>query len=62
MNIPFSHRYYIRLTVNGVTTCSAVGVFEAVMQRAGYLPNVAGPDRRFSTRSIAHSSSATRAG
>jgi len=32
MNIPFSHRYFIRLTVNGVTDMQRGGVFEAALQ------------------------------
>jgi hypothetical protein len=32
MNLAFSHRYYIRLTVNGVTDMTRGGVFEAVLQ------------------------------
>lgn len=32
MDLPFSHRYYIRLTVNGVTDMQRGGVFEAVLQ------------------------------
>jgi len=37
MNLPFSHRYIIRLHVNGVTDNARNAVFEAVMQ----------PDRSF---------------
>ncbi len=32
MNIAFSHRYFIRLTVNGVTDMQRGGVFEAALQ------------------------------
>ncbi len=32
MNVPFSHRYFIRLTVNGVTDLQRGGVFEAALQ------------------------------
>jgi hypothetical protein len=35
MNLPFSHRYFIRLQVNGVTDLQRGGVFEAVLQPAG---------------------------
>ncbi|HKX61027.1 MAG TPA: lamin tail domain-containing protein, partial [Verrucomicrobiae bacterium] len=35
MNLPFSHRYFIRLTVNGVTDMARNGVFEAVFQPGG---------------------------
>ncbi len=35
MNLPFSHRYFIRLTVNGVTDMQRGGVFEAVFQPGG---------------------------
>lgn len=35
MNLPFSHRYIIRLHVNGVTDVARNQVFEAVMQPAG---------------------------
>jgi hypothetical protein len=35
MNIAFSHRYHIRLTVNGVTDMQRGGVFEAVIQPGG---------------------------
>jgi hypothetical protein len=34
MNLPFSHRYHIRLNVNGVTDMQRNGVFEAVIQPA----------------------------
>lgn len=33
-DLPFSHRYFIRLTVNGVTDMQRGGVFEAVLQPA----------------------------
>ncbi|HTD86545.1 MAG TPA: lamin tail domain-containing protein, partial [Candidatus Binatia bacterium] len=32
MNVPYSHRYFIRLTVNGVTDMQRGGVFEATQQ------------------------------
>src|SRR5262245_44941747 len=32
MNIPFSHRYFIRLAVNGATDMQRGGVFEAALQ------------------------------
>jgi hypothetical protein len=32
MNLAFSHRYFIRLTVNGVTDMQRGGIFEAVLQ------------------------------
>ena len=32
MNLPFSHRYFIRLSVNGATDMQRGGVFEAVLQ------------------------------
>lgn len=35
MNLPFSHRYTIRLHVNGVTDTARNAVFEAAMQPAG---------------------------
>jgi hypothetical protein len=35
INIAFSHRYFIRLTVNGVTDMQRGGVFEAVLQPGG---------------------------
>ncbi len=35
MNLPFSHRHFIRLQVNGVTDMQRGGVFEAVLQPAG---------------------------
>ncbi len=35
INVPFSHRYFIRLAVNGVTDMQRGGVFEAVMQPGG---------------------------
>ncbi len=35
LNLPFSHRYIIRLHVNGVTDAARNQVFEAVMQPAG---------------------------
>ncbi|MBI5384085.1 MAG: lamin tail domain-containing protein [Verrucomicrobia bacterium] len=35
MNLPFSHRHFIRLQVNGVTDMQRGGVFEAVIQPAG---------------------------
>jgi hypothetical protein len=35
MNMAFSHRYHIRLTVNGVTDMQRGGVFEAVIQPGG---------------------------
>jgi hypothetical protein len=35
MNLPFSHRHFIRLQVNGVTDLQRGGVFEAVLQPAG---------------------------
>ncbi len=35
MNLPFSHRYIVRLHVNGVTDDARQAVFEAVMQPAG---------------------------
>ena len=34
INVPFSHRYIIRLHVNGVTDDARQAVFEAVMQPA----------------------------
>jgi len=35
MNVAFSHRYFIRLTVNGVTDMQRGGVFEAALQPGG---------------------------
>jgi hypothetical protein len=35
MNVAFSHRYHIRLSVNGVTDMQRGGVFEAVLQPGG---------------------------
>jgi hypothetical protein len=35
MDMAFSHRYFIRLTVNGVTDMQRGGVFEAVLQPGG---------------------------
>lgn len=35
MGLPFSHRYYIRLIVNGVTDLQRGGIFEAVLQPGG---------------------------
>ena len=35
VDLAFSHRYFIRLTVNGVTDMQRGGVFEAVMQPGG---------------------------
>ena len=44
MNVPFSHRYFIRLSVNGAGDMQRGGVFEAVMQPgsdylAEWMPN-----------------------
>ena len=35
INVPYSHRYFIRLTVNGVTDMQRGGIFEATMQPGG---------------------------
>ncbi len=35
MDLPFSHRYFIRWTVNGVTDMDRHGIFEAVLQPGG---------------------------
>ena len=44
MNLPFSHRYTIRLHVNGVTDAARQAVFEAVMQPAGTFVEEWSPD------------------
>jgi len=35
LGVPFSHRYFIRLQVNGVTDMARGGIFEAVLQPGG---------------------------
>ena len=44
MGLPFSHRYFIRWTVNGVTDMQRQGVFEAVLQPGGEYLNQWSPE------------------
>ncbi|MBN2507855.1 MAG: lamin tail domain-containing protein [Verrucomicrobia bacterium] len=44
MNLPFCHRYFIRLTVNGVTDMQRGGIFEAVLQPGGEFIRQWSPD------------------
>ncbi|MDB6039074.1 MAG: hypothetical protein JWM99_2915, partial [Verrucomicrobiales bacterium] len=44
LNLPFSHRYIIRLHVNGITDDARQAVFEAVMQPAGGFVKEWSPD------------------